>query len=126
MSDKYQKAVKYLERHPDEITEAWFNPNKHVAGCLFQYANKTGLSQDLPDVNGAVCSQGCLTMVRCPTNGCEIKTRWVAETPELTEAIQADTRIPDRRDYINVTNLHVFAEWQARLDKELNRGNNSL
>jgi hypothetical protein len=105
--DKYDKAIAYLSDHPDEIMEAWKRPHKHVAGCLFQKATKTGWS----------CVSGCLTELR----------RWPqlnAATDALTDAIRADRRIPMDPYDITVERLGVFAEWQRRLDQEL-RGDGS-
>jgi len=46
---------------------------------------------------------------------------WYAQTEELTEAIKADDRIPDRIEDVTKENLYVFVEWQERLDEELGR-----
>lgn len=54
----------------------------------------------------------CLTMIR---NG------WQGPTPELTTAIQSDDRLPCSPRQITPAHLPVFAEWQRRLDRELNR-----
>jgi len=107
MPDKYDKAIAYLTQHPKEIMDAWYDggvcqlPSAHPAACLFQYAG-----------NSPFKCCGCLTMVK---NGCR------AETPELTKAIRADERIPNGCEAITLEHLPVFAEWQRRLDKELNR-----
>lgn len=105
--DKYDKAISYLKEFPSEIFPAWRDPSTHVCGCLFQYANYNG------EFNMHV-KYGCLTQIR----GTNYK---VAATDKLTNEIRQDERIPDSYDRITVDNLHVFAEWQRRLDKELNR-----
>jgi len=105
--DRYDQAISYFSQHPHEIMAAWKSPHKHVAGCLFQKATKSGFGH----------CRGCLTEVR----------RWVgmpAETPELTKAIRADHRIPTNPDDISVDKLDVFAEWQRRIDRELRNNPN--
>lgn len=104
MKDKYDEAMAYLFEHPEEIRDAWADPYDHVAGCLFQYATrgKPGIFEGF----------GCLTMVR---GVCR------AATQELTAAIRADERIPRSVEDATADTLPVFAEWQRRLDKELER-----
>lgn len=104
MSDRYDKAVKYLTEHPGEIFDAWQAPMDHPGGCLFLFAQRETCRDKIP----MFC--GCLTQVR---SGCQAQTR------ELTEAIQADQRIPQDPLDITVEHLPVFAEWQARIDREL-------
>jgi hypothetical protein len=102
--DKYDKAVAYLTNRPEEIREAWYSPRLHPAGCLFTFVSSDYTSY---------VSIGCLTTIRLGPH--------VAETPALTEAIRADKRLP--KDLLDITadNLPVFAEWQRRLDRELQR-----
>ena len=55
---------------------------------------------------------GCLTQVR----------NWSANfapSCEITQAIRADERIPKNPSDITVDDLHVFAAWQRKLDREL-------
>lgn len=112
MTDKYDEAIEYLATHPGEIRAAWREASteegeqEHPAHCLFQGATKNG-HIDLD----AGC--GCLTQIRCGF----LK----AETPELTEAIKSDMRIPASVLSVKVNHLPIFAEWQRRIDKELNR-----
>lgn len=107
MPDKYDKAIDYFTENPDQICEFWNTPHLYPQGCLFVYASETGRS---------INNIGCLTTIR-RNNGFGTE----ACTPELTEAIRADERIPkDARD-IKVEDLPVFAEWQRRIDRELNR-----
>lgn len=113
MPDKYDAAIAYLRERPEEIVDAWFYfpADQHPAHCLFAYCSPSGTNDDdTPD--GYPC--GCLTQVRASWS---IK----AWTPELTEAIRRDVRIPTREFDITVADLEVFAEWQRRLDKELGR-----
>lgn len=105
--DKYDIAIEFLTKHPEHIENAWFfpAPNKleevNQAHCLFQ-------------VVGDCNNFGCLTQIKYYAQA------YKACTPELTEQIIADERIPNSH-LIKVTDLPIFAEWQRRLDKELNR-----
>ena len=105
MGDKYYKAVQYLTKHPEKIKDAWNFPFTFSSGCLFNYAGDTK--------NSGI---GCLTQIRKNEDG-HVSVN--AETPELTEEIRKDKRIPKNPKYIRVKHLPVFAEWQRRLDKEL-------
>lgn len=97
--------VKYLTERPDDIQRAWKSPLGNRGGSLFRFVSKSGFME----YNAC----GCLTQVASGIRD--------ACTPELTEAIRADSRIPHDPNLITVDNLHVFAEWQRRIDKELNR-----
>lgn len=100
--DKYAKAIEHLTEHPDQINDAWNHPNNHVAGCLFDYADKrTGDD-----------AAGCLTMIRANN-----ELHCIETMPELNQRILSDKRIPTNVHDITVDNLHVFAEWQRELDK---------
>lgn len=107
--DKYDKAIEYLTEHPEEIKKAWGYCSTHEAGCLFDYA-------------GSKFGCGCLTLVRdsflFPQ---KYHVPFVAQTPELTEAIGRDERIPYSENDITLDHLPVFAEWQRKLDKYLAR-----
>lgn len=108
--DKYHAAIIYLTAHPEEIEEAWASLRQKIGGCLFQFAMRDGFyGSNQSDPN----SCGCLTQVKNKERR--------AETEALTTAIRNDVRIPSTHGAITVRNLHVFAEWQRRLDKELNR-----
>lgn len=102
--DKYDLAIEYLTERPEKIMNAWRNPSSAPAGCLFQFANKSGCAED------PKC--GCLTGIK--------NFYFEAATPELTVAIKADSRIPELHD-ITAASLPIFAEWQRRIDKELGR-----
>ncbi len=114
MDDKYDKAIDYLMRHPNEVKEAWSCPPEHPAGCLFEFACRR-------EVLRGFNNYGCLTMIRRVAYPSDVWQSSVAETPELTEAIQADNRLPMHVDEIQLHHLPVFAEWQRRLDRELGR-----
>ena len=98
MVDKYDMAIEYLVAHETEIDAAWDSPTRHTAGCLFQYA---GNVIDDPHI-------GCLTQIRAGER--------VAQTRELTLAIQNDDRLPKCVGHIHLGNLHIFAEWQRKID----------
>lgn len=99
--DKYDEAIEYLNEHPDEIKFAWdleWNGKIHPAACLFMYAG--------PD-----CSCGCLTQIRGSTCG------YRAVTPELTNRIRNDERLPDKLSLVTLEHLPLFAEYQREVDK---------
>ena len=112
--DKYDKAIKYLTKHPDRIIDAWHVPLADDEGelaqayCLFQYCNKTG--------RYGTSNIGCLTTIR---SGNIYGTGPVAFSEILTQEIRADERIPVSPGRITVKDLPVFAEWQRRLDREI-------
>lgn len=108
MNDKYARAVKYLKAHPWEIPQFWVNASPDGPGCLFQLARRNGKRITK---NGQFI--GCLTQIRFGG--------WNAQTKKLTLDISADERIPDSVYRITPDNLHVFAQWQRRLDKELRK-----
>ena len=112
MKDKYDEAVEYLTARPEEILETWTYPSSKQAGCLFGFATPDPFVRAFnKEQAGRLC--GCLT---------EIKGRGQdAWTDELTAAIRGDERIPSHGAYITVEHLPIFAEWQRRIDKELNR-----
>ena len=109
--DKYDKAIDYLRKHPERIHAAWSQP-WWGAGCLFQIA-----------ANGQTThNAGCLTMIRPHKAEKEEVGKWIIPGhPDLTQAIRHDSRIPRTPREITIANLPVFAEWQRRLDKELQR-----
>ena len=118
MKDKYDVAVEYLTANPDNIYAAWkdysgaeYKPSEEVlqAHCLFQFVTPTGKC----GVEYMGC--GCLTEIR------HSMRRKDACTETLTDEIRADERIPQSGYAIKVQHLPIFAEWQRRIDKELNR-----
>ena len=98
MSDKYDEAIAYLTKHPNEIVAAWWGYDYHEAGGLF----------------------GLLPKARKRPSGCATELRKspdvVFTIPEL-ESIKDDERIPKRKEHITVESLEVFAEWQRRADE---------
>lgn len=117
MSDVYNEAVKYLNENPDKIWYAW-NDVENKGGILFQYANQDGFSSD---------GCGCLTTI--------VHSWRNAATKELTEMIRSEEqfnidmtsfRYRDNIDTVAVAKrllplLDLFAEWQRKIDKILNR-----
>lgn len=111
MEDKYDRAIAYLTQHPHEIVKAWGEPFHHPAGCLFGYVMQANTRESFELARRSPC--GCLTQVKSGYR--------CAQTYALTKAIRADTRIPKWPQWITVDDLPVFAEWQRKLDKELDR-----
>lgn len=108
MADYYDDAVAYLTEHPECIGKAWML-HRHVSeigGLLFGFVTP---SREMSRVE---C--GCLTTIRCDDDD-------VAWTKSLTQAIRADERIPSKDKDITPETLPVFAEWQRKIDRELNR-----
>jgi hypothetical protein len=101
MKDKYDEQIERLTKNPARIKDEWSD-----AIGIFDYAERSygPWSDDC----------GCLTMIRSGGG-------YRAQTEELTKAIRADKRIPKRDADIKPEHLPVFAEWQRRIDKELNR-----
>jgi hypothetical protein len=110
--DKYDVAVEYLTEHPEEIEYAWHYLGKHPGAPLFVFVTPNG--RLLQDDGTLLLKCGCLTTIRAFQHE-------EAYTPELTAAIRADERIPSDGKNATVADLPVFAEWQRRIDKELNR-----
>ena len=112
MKDRYDRAVDFLTKYPEQIEECWGRANSYVdefgedalgieahkiAGCLFENCGE-----------GAT---GCLTQI-------SVDYGLVAATPEMTKAIREDDRIPRHGSWIAVEDLPVFAEWRRRIDAE--------
>lgn len=110
MQDIYQREIELLTENPNRIYNHW-----NYGSPLFREASSKQCQK--PDGK----SFGCLTQIRTDKD-------YVAGTNELTNLIRNDTRIPFSpstfmgiRDSIKIEDLQTFAEWQRRLDKELNR-----
>ena len=106
--DKYDKAIAYLIEHPSEVEDAWNRASclgRHPHGCLFLHCNPRGFAGS--------GSFGCLIQVKAGT--------YPAFTPELTEKIRADERIPSKPDDIKPTleGLTPFAEYQREMDRTI-------
>lgn len=108
--DKYDLEVERLTKNPEFIYDSW-----NDAEPLFQVAARNTHR-----------NYGCLTQIR---QEIEIYSKGIvheyhAQTSELTKQIRNDERIPKNPKDIKVEDLPVFAEWQRKLDKELNRKDN--
>lgn len=108
MSDKYDDAIEYLTKHPDRIRECWRNPSRTDAGCLFAFITPDGWHAS---VGGKAC--GCPTLIRADAT---FSPAW---TPELTEIIRNDERIPKHEAHITVESLPAFAEIQRLADRTI-------
>lgn len=109
--DAYDLEVERLANATiEQMDDAWAHDTcggEKLHSCLFDDCGiyRHSADTDMP------C--GCLTLVRCGSMD--------AQTPELTDAIRADERLPLQVDDITREHLPVFAEWQRRIDKELGR-----
>ena len=122
--DKYDIAIQYLTENPDRIADAWADPQVYEARCLFAFASKTRhVIGDSSDSVGCLTmiSVGCLTMIRSGRSSHVENSDKDSRLAALESEIRADERIPLSWDAIQLSHLPVFAEWQRRLDKELNR-----
>jgi len=113
--DLYDKAISYLHDNPDKVQEVWDDPKSHFSGILFQSVTPSGYSEENSD--GLFCGDIC-----------EIRSFLAhAWTETLEEQINADPRIPKlyaNNDFLpkmSIDTLKVFAEWQRKIDVELNR-----
>lgn len=108
--DAYDEIVEALKKTPDSefrqrAFSAWNEPWAFPEGILFGFCEPNRFDY------GSPC--GCLTMVKEGTRR--------AATLELTLEIRADDRLPKFDSGITKENLHVFAEWQRRMDRDLGR-----
>lgn len=113
--DLYDKALSYFQDHPDRIQDVWDDPKSHYAGVLFQAVTPSGYSEENDE--GLFCGDIC-----------EIRSFLAhAWTESLENAINADPRIPKlyaNNNYLpkmSLDTLQVFAEWQRKIDVELDR-----
>lgn len=116
--DRYDQEVERLLRVYDAEPEWWWE--KFDYAWSFCPAHSP-LFDDCHSGRDSRC--GCLTQVRDDCVCAE------AQTPELTAAIRADDRLPRDTDDIRrpatraqlAGYLEACADWQRRLDRELNR-----
>lgn len=114
MSDKYDKAIAWLNAQPSfsfAAQHSWntgtcLPPDQTPASCLFAPVRKRGSSRH---------SCGCLTQLR----SCEFLTSDLSAA--TYKELMTDERIPKSAKDITPDNLEAFAEWQRRVDKELGR-----
>lgn len=121
--DKYDRAIAFLNSVPKErksrISCAWNfpydsapqdqRPASEAAGCLFVRVNRGSYTRTS---DGRDC--GCLTQIAA-------RCGYEAETPELTDAIHKDKRIPIEPNAIKKHHLPLLAAWQRKIDRILNR-----
>lgn len=105
----YDKAVKRLQKHPDQIQKAWLHWDEHPAGKIFR---KISLEPN------TTSRSGCLTQLRA----LDREGMWALGgdgLPDLflTEAIHNDDRIPAKISNVTPEILPLFAEWQKAVDE---------
>jgi hypothetical protein len=132
MPDKYDLEIDRLMQGPivelgHRCTEAWYAPpdNPTQVSPLFQYVTPSGRCEVRRD--GLEC--GCLTEIHAREEADvedpddetlpPVKVAWL---DSLTNEIQNDPDIPDRPGHIRSRKqLEKIADWQRRIDRELNR-----
>jgi len=120
MKDKYSQACDYFDAIEDkeefqkEVRKNWYSPQKEGPGCLFQFVTPNGDASG-ESTNPEGYTTGCIMMLH-------MTPYYHAWTPELTEAIRNDKRIPIGVDKVTKRMLRrVFAPWQRKIDKILGR-----
>jgi ribosomal protein L24E len=128
MSVYDQMIEEVIKMQPLQMQSTWAESHKRLHGELFAYCSPgRGFMSCRPD--NKVC--GCLTQIRA-SHWFEDPPRKFAWTDELTKLIAEDDRLPsDMGDLVRKwpgmsaderrATLIPLAEWQERLDKELNR-----
>jgi hypothetical protein len=121
MKDKYSLACDYFDAIEDEeefkhaVRKAWYSPRTEGPRCLFQFVTPHGEARWDENTNAEGKSTGCIVMLR-------LTQSYHAWTPELTEAIRKDKRIPINVSEVTKSMLRkVFAPWQRKIDKILGR-----
>lgn len=102
----YDKQIQELIEVPYRIFKDWYD-----AYGLFKFVGcENGSTREK---RGEKFS-GCLTMIKSSPDF----FAYLNGIPdiELTEAIKADKRIPKNKNGITLKNLHVFKEWQEKID----------
>lgn len=108
IGDIYDQEIATLTKYPERIYDHW-----NGTSPLFSKAGRPGVYQDKNNL-----SIGCLTQIKITKDSSYI---YVSEVPSFTEEIYADDRIPGDAKKISLEMLPVFADYQRRLDAELNR-----
>lgn len=101
MPDRFDAAVAYLTKHPQDIRMAWDGWYVHPAGDLFRPCSpgRERLADGYP--------AGCLTQVKNRTRN--------AFTPDLTSAICSLANVPFVPGDITPADLPIFAAWQRAM-----------
>jgi hypothetical protein len=115
--DAYDEAVDYFTVNPDKIPLAWNNPDKYPGGFLFSLCHRSRYGW-MEDEYGLPYDGSCPITIGCPVMIRE-DLHYKAETPEITDRIRKDSRIP--KTVLMPKHLHHLANVQRRTDKELGR-----
>ena len=127
--DKYDFAIEYLHENPEDIHDAWANPEGHEGkgGELFGFVGPDWKSNDNKvRYEGHIGTCGCLQQIRqakvnhecdtmlevCEKNDSMTLSFW----PRLWEKIAGDRRLPHESEDIGLEDLPVFADWQMEVD----------
>jgi len=112
MGDKYDRAIIYLRKHPEEISNVWGE-----AGCLFAFCTPSGTDKE-------DSRAGCLTMIHSDAFCADKKSfrnavigRSGRRRYAIERQIKADADIPDAGALIEISDLPLFAKWQRKLDR---------
>ena len=113
MMDRYDEAIAYLNKHPEELEFAGNYPgDSPVAGCLFVNASPTlYLYQKKP--NGKWLGD--------PVSIHGNPGHYTAEDDVVTRMIVTDVRLPNSIKECGLEHLPVLAEYQRKFDKWWNR-----
>jgi len=126
--DKYDKAIAYLERHPEDIHDAWGNPGTYEGrgGELFGFVGPDwSSSSNSYEVRGEVSGTcGCLQQIRQAYKNEEVQYMNELESTDMALSfwprqwarIAMDRRLPWNDEEIGLEHLPVFAEWQRKID----------
>jgi len=147
MNDKYDKGIKYLTAHPEDIEDAWGNPGEWEGrgGELFGFVGPEWTKNDQyvrygrdagPLGMSVMGTCGCLQQIREAYKGCKDDLErgfdmfsavddahmdtdmTLSHWPDMWAAIASDRRLPTESDKIMVEDLPVFAEWQRAIDEQ--------
>ena len=126
--DKYDKAIAYLTRHPEHIHDAWGCPGDYQGrgGELFGFVGPDwSSSSNSYEVRGEVSGTcGCLQQIRQAYKNEDVQYMNELDSTDMALSfwprqwarIAMDRRLPAESEDIGVEDLHVFAEWQRKID----------
>jgi len=118
--DIYSNAVNFFRNNPNKIPEIWDDPKSHWAGVLFQSVTPDGTSQI--NKEGFLCGDLCEIRSSCADAwNLELQME-IMNDPRLPKIYASNNYIPQ----ISIEALDVFAEWQRKIDKALNRSPNNF